>query len=76
MATPAAGSSVLVTPGEKALAFSKHTAASSNEQIRSSFIVRRCEWQVCGSLVFAWLKPSSAGAAEWILVLDELDGLV
>lgn len=36
MATPAAGSSVLVTPGEKALAFSRHTAASSNEQIRSS----------------------------------------
>lgn len=35
MATPAAGSSVLVMPGEKALAFSKPSASSSNEQIHS-----------------------------------------
>lgn len=36
MATQVAGSSVLVTPGEKALAFSKPTASSSSEQIHSS----------------------------------------
>lgn len=36
MATPATGSSVLVMPGEKALAFSEHTASSSNEQIHSA----------------------------------------
>lgn len=36
MAIPATGSSVLVKPGEKALAFSKPFASSSNEQIHSS----------------------------------------
>lgn len=36
MATPVAGTSVLVMPGEKALAFSKPSASSSSEQIHSS----------------------------------------
>lgn len=39
-------------------------------------VVIRCEWQMCGSLVSGWLKHSSAGATEWILVLDEHDWLV
>lgn len=71
MATPAAGSSVLVKPGEKALAFSKPTASS--RMSRYAVVIRRCDWQICGSLVSGWLKHSSAGAAEWILVLDEHD---
>lgn len=43
---------------------------------RYGVVIRRCEWQMCGSLVSGWLKHLPVEATEWILVLDEHDWLV